>query len=100
MRQSSEHIATGAAMDEEVEGKELTDTAEDASRRAFIKGVIGSGAAAFSTGYLFRASVGVPLLIAQAAGGERLLTLNINGQQRRVDVNRQETLAWTLRYKL
>ena len=32
--------------------------------------------------------------------GERLITLNVNGQQRRVDVMKQETLAWTLRYKL
>ena len=28
------------------------------------------------------------------------ITLNVNGQQRRVDVMKQETLAWTLRYKL
>ena len=35
-----------------------------------------------------------------AAGTERLLTLNVNGQQRRVEVMKQETLAWTLRYKL
>ena len=34
------------------------------------------------------------------ASGERLITLNVNGQQRRVDVMKQETLAWTLRYKL
>src|SRR5262245_39934109 len=87
-------------MDEEIEGKALTDTPADVSRRAFIKGVIGSGAAAFSAGYLFRASLGVPALFAQAAMSDRLLTLNVNGQQRRVDVNRQETLAWTLRYKL
>ena len=32
--------------------------------------------------------------------GERLITLNVNGLQRRVDVMKQETLAWTLRYKL
>jgi carbon-monoxide dehydrogenase small subunit/xanthine dehydrogenase YagT iron-sulfur-binding subunit len=32
--------------------------------------------------------------------GERLITLNINGQQRRVDAMKQETLAQTLRYKL
>jgi 2Fe-2S iron-sulfur cluster protein len=32
--------------------------------------------------------------------GERLITLNVNGQQRRVDVMKQETLASTLRYKL
>jgi aerobic-type carbon monoxide dehydrogenase small subunit (CoxS/CutS family) len=70
------------------------------SRRAFIKGVIASGAAVSSAGYLFRAS---SLLHGQQLGagrGERLLTLNINGQQRRVDVMKQETLAWTLRHKL
>ena len=31
---------------------------------------------------------------------ERLLTLNVNGQERRVDVAKHETLANTLRYKL
>jgi aerobic-type carbon monoxide dehydrogenase small subunit (CoxS/CutS family) len=70
------------------------------SRRNFIKGVIAAGAAVSSAGYLFRAS---SLLHGQqtAAGvGERLLTLNINGQQRRADVMKQETLAWTLRHKL
>jgi len=70
------------------------------SRRDFIKGVIASGAAVSSAGYLFRAS---SLLHAQQSGvggSERLLTLNINGQQRRVDVMKQETLAWTLRHKL
>jgi aerobic-type carbon monoxide dehydrogenase small subunit (CoxS/CutS family) len=35
-----------------------------------------------------------------AGGVERLLTLNVNGQARRVDVLPQETLAMTLRYKL
>ncbi len=68
------------------------------SRRDFIKGVIASGAAVSSVGYLFRAST----LQGQTAGstGERLITINVNGQQRRADVMRQETLAWTLRYKL
>ena len=51
-------------------------------------------------GYLFRASPVVPGLLAQAGVSERLITLNVNGQQRRVDVSKQETLAWTLRYKL
>ena len=39
---------------------------------------------------------------AQSVPGaaERLITLNVNGQQRRVDVMKQETLAFTLRYKL
>src|SRR6202167_5070809 len=70
------------------------------SRRNFIKGVIPSGVAVSSASYLFRTS---SLLKGQelAAGvGERLITLNVNGQQRRVDVMKQETLAWTLRYKL
>ena len=68
------------------------------SRRNFIKGVIAGGVAASSATYLFRAS---SLLGQQPPGlGERLITLNVNGQQRRVDVMKQETLAWTLRYKL
>jgi aerobic-type carbon monoxide dehydrogenase small subunit (CoxS/CutS family) len=89
-----------AAMDEEIKSNDVTDTHADVSRRAFIKGVIGSGAAAFSAGYLFRASLVDPELLAQAGVSERLITLNVNGQQRRVDVSKQETLAWTLRYKL
>src|SRR4029453_12706274 len=87
-------------MDEDLQGNDATETPADLSRRTFIKGVIGSGAAAFSAGYLFRSSTVVPGLLAQAGVSERLLTLNVNGQQRRVDVSSQETLAWTLRYKL
>ncbi len=70
------------------------------SRRNFIKGVIGGGAATASAGYLFRA--GGPLLGQSSAPGsvERLITLSVNGQTRRVDVMKQETLAMTLRYKL
>ncbi|PZN33674.1 MAG: (2Fe-2S)-binding protein [Proteobacteria bacterium] len=37
---------------------------------------------------------------AVAGGVERLISLNVNGQVRRVDVLPQETLATTLRYKL
>jgi len=66
------------------------------TRRNFIKGVIGGGVAASSASYLFRASG----LLGQGGSAARLLTLNVNGQQRRVDVMKQETLAWTLRYKL
>src|SRR3989449_6051050 len=68
------------------------------SRRAFIKGVIAAGAAVSSTAYLFRA----PIFGQPGAPGavERLITLNVNGQMRRVDVMKQETLAMTLRYKL
>ncbi|MGE0703160.1 MAG: 2Fe-2S iron-sulfur cluster-binding protein, partial [Vicinamibacterales bacterium] len=69
------------------------------SRRTFIKGVIAAGAAVSSAGYLFRSS---PLLGQPSAPGsvERLITINVNGQDRRVDVLKQETLATTLRYKL
>jgi aerobic-type carbon monoxide dehydrogenase small subunit (CoxS/CutS family) len=68
------------------------------SRRDLIKGVIAGGVAVSSAGYLFRAST----LLGQSARGvgERLLTINVNGQLRRADVMRQETLAWTLRHKL
>jgi aerobic-type carbon monoxide dehydrogenase small subunit (CoxS/CutS family) len=69
-------------------------TPEAISRRDFIKGVIAGGVAVSSAGYLFRASS----LLADS--GERLLTINVNGQQRRADVRKQETLAWTLRHKL
>jgi aerobic-type carbon monoxide dehydrogenase small subunit (CoxS/CutS family) len=69
------------------------------SRRTFIKGVIASGAAVSSAGYLFRASI-LPGQTPAAGTAERLITINVNDQQRRVDVMKQETLAWTLRYKL
>jgi aerobic-type carbon monoxide dehydrogenase small subunit (CoxS/CutS family) len=70
------------------------------SRRGFIKGVIAAGAVASGSAYLFR-SASVAGQPASAAGAvERLMTLNINGQDRRVDVMPQETLAMTLRYKL
>src|SRR6516225_7347323 len=82
-------------------GGAITDVQRSApSRRAFIKGVIASGAAASAAGYLFRGP-GVPSAYAQAAGTvERLVTLNGNGTNRRVDVLPQETLAHTIRYKL
>jgi aerobic-type carbon monoxide dehydrogenase small subunit (CoxS/CutS family) len=70
------------------------------SRRSFIKGVIASGVAVSSANYLFRASSAAQDQAGSLNRGERLLTLNVNGLQRRVDVMKQETLAWTLRYKL
>ena len=70
------------------------------SRRDFIKGVIAAGAVATSASYLFR-STGAMLSQSSAQRSvERLITLNVNGQMRRVDVMNQETLAMTLRYKL
>lgn len=75
------------------------DVPKSVSRRTFIKGVIASGAAVASANYLFRASTFLGQTPA-AGVGERLIALNVNGQLRRVDVMKQETLAWTLRYKL
>jgi aerobic-type carbon monoxide dehydrogenase small subunit (CoxS/CutS family) len=76
----------------------ISEQAKGVTRRNFIKGVITSGVAASSASYLFRATN----LLGQPSGSvsERLITLNVNGQLRRVDVMKQETLAWTLRYKL
>ncbi|MDO9478753.1 MAG: (2Fe-2S)-binding protein [Pseudohongiella sp.] len=66
------------------------------TRRRFIKSVIFSGAALSSGAGFYLASAQ-----SRAAGGvERLISLNINGRTRRVDVMPQETLAHTLRYKL
>ena len=70
------------------------------TRRKFIKGVIAAGAAVSASSYLFR---GPEQLFGQSSlpgAVERLMTLTVNGQQRRVDVMKQETLAMTLRYKL
>ena len=74
------------------------ETSKGLSRRDVIKGVIAAGTVS-SAAYLFRTSV---VRAQQSAAGsvERLVTLNVNGQQRRVDVMKQETLATTLRYKL
>src|SRR5450432_1250240 len=76
------------------------DVPKAISRRNFIKGVITSGVAVSSASYLFRASSLLQGQQVPAGVGERLITLNVNGQRRRVDVMKQETLAWTLRYKL
>lgn len=72
-----------------------------ASRREFIKGIIASGAVASAGGRLLGGSLIRPAQAQAAAGAaERLLTLTVNSQGRRVDVLPQETLAQTLRYKL
>ena len=69
------------------------------SRRTFIKGVIATGATVSSANYLFRSPNVLGAATVQSTT-ERLLTLTVNGQQRRVDVLPNETLAMTLRYKL
>jgi aerobic-type carbon monoxide dehydrogenase small subunit (CoxS/CutS family) len=84
----------------------LKDVGRDpVSRRAFIKGVIASGAAAgaYSLAGCSPAQEGEATTEAAGAaigGVERLVTLNVNGRDRPVDVLPHETLAMTVRYKL
>ncbi|MDX1578408.1 MAG: (2Fe-2S)-binding protein [Gemmatimonadota bacterium] len=78
----------------------LASTPPGFSRRSFIKGVIATGAAVSSSSYLFRASSASASTPAARATFARLITLDVNGQRRSVDVFPQETLAMTLRYKL
>jgi len=71
------------------------------SRRGFIKGAIATSAAVSSANYLFRSNGGTVLAQTPAAGAvERLITVNVNGRSRRIDVPPMETVATTLRYKL
>ena len=68
------------------------------SRRDFIKGIIATGASISAMGYVFGGCAGE---MGSAPGAvERLISLNVNGRVRHVDVLPQETLAMTLRYKL
>ena len=75
------------------------ETPNNPSRRNFIKGVIAAGAAVSSASYLFRTNASGQATSAPGSV-ERLISLSVNGQDRRVDVMKQETLAQTLRYKL
>jgi aerobic-type carbon monoxide dehydrogenase small subunit (CoxS/CutS family) len=81
----------------EIDDSKLDEGAgQKVSRRNFILGVIAGGAVVSAASYRLLAPRG-----RYAAGaGDRLLTLMVNGKPRRVEVMRQETLAWTLRYKL
>src|SRR6266496_6263977 len=84
-----------------MENKTMTeDTPQNVSRRNFIKGVIASGAVVSSAGYLWRSGALLGQQPSAPGSVERLITLTVNGQDRRVDVLKQETLATTLRYKL
>jgi aerobic-type carbon monoxide dehydrogenase small subunit (CoxS/CutS family) len=74
----------------------MTQRRDTISRRDLIKGVIVGGVAVSSAGYVLRGATA----FGQTGLAGRLITLNVNGQQRRVDVMKQETLAWTLRYRL
>lgn len=80
------------------ENRPLSIVNPNVSRRDFIKGVICSGATISAAGYMFQGSGRA--WAASSGTVERLISLNVNGQVRRVDVLPNETLAMTLRYKL
>lgn len=69
------------------------------SRRTFIKGVIAVGATT-STTASFLGRPGIAQAQTMPGSVERLITLRVNGQDRRVDVLPNETLAMTLRYRM
>ena len=76
-------------------------TRSKASRRAFIKGVIATGAVASSASLFLGGLAGCGGGRESVIGAvERLISLSVNGKIRRVDVLPNETLAMTLRYKL
>ena len=66
------------------------------SRRRFIKAVIASSVAAASNANFQAASAQDRI----KGVVERLISIDVNGKIHRVDVAPQETLAYTLRYKL
>ncbi|MBX5463665.1 MAG: (2Fe-2S)-binding protein [Steroidobacteraceae bacterium] len=76
------------------------DEATRYSRREFIKRVIASGAVASAATYIYGGLQGCSRQGPVPGFVERLVSLNVNGETRRVDVLPNETLAMTLRYKL
>jgi aerobic-type carbon monoxide dehydrogenase small subunit (CoxS/CutS family) len=76
------------------------DEASRYSRREFIKRVIAAGSAVSGAAVLYGGLAGCGKRGRTAGGVERLISLNVNGQVRRVDVLPNETLAMTLRYRL
>lgn len=89
---------TGDSGDADVERSLFGRT--KASRRAFIKGVIATGAVAASSGLFMGGLSGCSSDRPVVGSVERLISLTVNGKVRRVDVLPNETLAMTLRYKL
>ena len=83
-------------MSEMADPKPADGASKAITRRKFILGVIAGGADVAAANYRFLAHKGH----GAYSTAERLITLNVNGQLRRVEVMKQETLAWTLRYKL
>ncbi len=90
----------GESAQEDGGGSDSSVLKARSSRRAFIKGIIASGAVAGSSTFIFGGLGGCSSDQPATGTIERLISLNVNGQVRRVDVLPNETLAMTLRYKL
>ena len=67
------------------------------SRRNFLRGVVCSGIVIGGSSYLF--STATPAR-ADARGVERMMSLMVNGNTHHVDVAPNETLGYTIRYRL
>lgn len=68
------------------------------TRRRFLQSVVCAGVAVSASAILF--SSGTRPARADTRAVERLISLNVNGRKRNVDVAPNETLAHTLRYRL
>ncbi|MGA2907384.1 MAG: (2Fe-2S)-binding protein [Terracidiphilus sp.] len=95
MASQNDAEAGETAMPEMEDPKTGESKAYQITRRRFILGVIAGGAMVGAASYKILSPGG-----GMRNAGERLITLNVNGKMRRVEVMKQETLAWTLRYKL
>ena len=67
------------------------------TRRNFLRGVVCSGIVIGGSSYLFSTTTSAR---ADTRAVERLVTLKVNGKTHRVDAAPNETLAYTLRYRL
>jgi aerobic-type carbon monoxide dehydrogenase small subunit (CoxS/CutS family) len=67
------------------------------SRRAFLRGVVCSGTIVSGSAFLFSSATSAR---ADARAVERMVRINVNGRTHTVDVAPNETLAYTIRYRL
>ena len=94
-----EWVAATQEVAGEVPDLPITTWAQEGStRREFLRGVVCSGVAVSAATYMFTGHS--KQARAAVRGVERLVSLNINGKTRRVDVAPNDTLAHTLRYRL
>ena len=94
-----EWVAATQEVAGEVPDLPITTWAQEGStRREFLRGVVCSGVAVSAATYMFTGHA--KQARAAVRGVERLVSLNINGKTRRVDVSPNDTLAHTLRYRL